>query len=135
MEITDFESVVALWKSSPGIGLSSADKKESIKSFLEKNRNTCFVANYGEEMIGTVLCGNDGRRGYMYHLAVKESFKNRGVGKELVNLCLESLEKEGIEKCHIFVYTTNENAIHFYEKTKWKVRNDITIFSKDTKSS
>jgi ribosomal protein S18 acetylase RimI-like enzyme len=135
MKINDFENVVALWKSAPGIGLSSTDEKESIRFFLEKNRNTCFVAVYGEELIGTVICGNDGRRGYLYHLAVKNSFRNRGIGKELVSLCLDGLKNEGIEKCHLFVYTTNESAIHFYKKTNWEERVDITVFSKETKSS
>lgn len=135
MEIADYEIVVALWKLTPGIGLSSADEKECIESFIEKNRNTCFVAIYGEEMVGTALCGNDGRRGYMYHLAVKDTFRSRGIGRELVDLCLEGLKKEGIEKCHLFVYNDNETAKRFYQKTKWEERTDITVFSKEIKTS
>lgn len=133
MHLSDYKQALQLWKSLPGIGLSGADEKENIRDFLQKNPSTCFVALRGGDLIGTILGGSDGRRGYIYHLAVQQSERNKGVGKKLVGLCLNEYKKSGIQKCHIFVISDNSEGIAFWEKVGWLLREDILVMSKEIK--
>ncbi|HUV15363.1 MAG TPA: GNAT family N-acetyltransferase [Pelolinea sp.] len=131
MRINDYTGALKLWQSLPGIGLSGADKKEQIQVFLEKNPGNCFVAVEKNEIIGTILGGSDGRRGYLYHLAVNQQQQKQGLGKKLVEECLASLKVLGIQKCHIFVISDNLEGMDFWEKVGWVKRDDILIMSKD----
>lgn len=132
MANADYPQVRKLWVSDPGIGVSEADSEENVKRFLERNTGTCLVALSGDRIVGSVLCGNDGRRGYLYHLIVAEDFRKKGIGRRLIESCLEALRKAGIAKCHLFVFETNESAIEFYRNENWTERDDLRIFSKKT---
>jgi N-acetylglutamate synthase len=127
----DYQKVIALWKRYDGIGLSSADSESSIKRYLEQNPITSFVASYENDIIGAALCGHDGRRGYLHHLAVHADFRNQGVGRLLVEKCISALESIGIQKCHLFIFKNNENAFRFWKKIGWIHRKEIGIFSKE----
>ena len=133
MHLSDFEQALELWRSLPGMGLSSADEKDNIRDFLQKNPSTCFVALKDGILIGTILGGSDGRRGYIYHLAVQQSEQNKGLGKKLLDLCLNEFKKSGIQKCHIFVISDNEEGIAFWEKVGWQLRDDILVMSREIK--
>jgi len=127
----DYQKVIALWKSCEGIGLSSADSEDSIKSYLKRNRGMSFVARNKDGIIGAVLCGHDGRRGYLHHLAVHADFRNQGIGRSLVEKCTSALHSIGIQKCHLFIFNSNENGIRFWEKIGWNHRKDIGVISKE----
>lgn len=129
MQPQDYESVIALWRSCEGIGLSEDDSPEGIARFLENNPGLCFVALEGGQLAGAVLCGQDGRRGYLYHLAVRKSHRRNGIGAALVKRCFEGLERVGIRKCHIFVFRENQAAIDFWGHTGWQLRTDLVIMS------
>jgi len=131
MKLGDYQYIIKLWKNTAGIGISSSDDKDKINFFLKKNNKTCFVAIDKEDIIGTILCGNDGRRGYIYHLVVKEPYHNKGIASKLVDYCVEGLKKDKIDKCHLFVYKTNIKAIEYYIRKNWKKRDELVIFSKD----
>lgn len=133
MSNQDYQPAYDLWKALPGIGLSSADLQKSLLSFLIRNPKTCFVAEKDGKIIGTILGGSDGRRGYIYHLAVHTEFQKHGIGKELVQTCLQALHEHGIEKCHIFVIADNQDGLEFWEKEGWILRDDILVMSKDLK--
>jgi len=133
MQLSDYEQALQLWQSLPGMGLSRADEKENIHDFLHKNPSTCFVALKDGNLIGTILGGSDGRRGYIYHLAVQQPEQNKGIGKKLVDLCLDEFRKSGIQKCHIFVISDNAEGIVFWKKVGWQLRDDILVMSKETK--
>jgi len=132
MDINDYDEIIKLWSETPGIGISISDQKERLGGFLNKNKNTCFTVKINGKIAATALCGNDGRRGYLYHLAVIEEYRNKGIAKELVNKCFEGLKAEGIHLCHLFVFKTNETAVKFYKKTNWREREEIVVYSKDT---
>ena len=132
MTVEDYEQVYRLWEGSAGIGLSDADSRENIAQYLAHNPGTSFVAYEDETLVGAVLCGHDGRRGYLHHLAVKESHQRRGIGEDLVNHCLFALSAMNIQKCHIFVFKDNEDARGFWEKVGWEQRDDLVIISKYT---
>ena len=75
-----------------------------------------FVARSKNEIIAAVLCGHDGRRGYLHHLAVCPDFRNQGIGGALVERCILVLQSIGIQKCHLFIFHNNRDAIRFWEK-------------------
>ena len=133
MTAGDYDQMIDLWKHTPGIGLSIADSKENIYRFLSRNKDLNFVCENQEEhrIVGTILCGHDSRRGYIYHLAVDDAYRKQGIGKALTARSLEQLRLLGISKCHLFVYNDNELALKFYEGTGWKKRTTLEIFSKD----
>jgi ribosomal protein S18 acetylase RimI-like enzyme len=129
--LKDYQKVIALWQSCEGIGLSSADSKDSIKAYLKRNSAMSFVARYKNEIIGAVLCGHDGRRGYLHHLAVHPNFRNQAIGRALVEKCILALQSIGIQKCHLFIFNSNEDALRFWEKIGWSYRKDIAVVSKE----
>ena len=129
--IKDYEGAIDLWKTDPNIGLGSADDKDNIERFLDRNPGLSKVVCAGEEIVATVLCGHDGRRGHVYHLFVDEKYRRKGLGRKIVDNCLEALRKEGINKCHLFPFKRNELGKNFWKATAWKERDDIVLFSKD----
>lgn len=129
--IEDYETVYEFWRSVEGMGLSSADSKEGIQAYLDRNPGMSLVAKEGDTIVGTVLCGHDGRRGYIHHLAVAGDYRGRGLGKKLVDLCQEQFRKAGLQKCHIFIYNDNETGKDFWRSVDWKQREDICLFSHD----
>ena len=116
MTIEDYDAVYALWASLPGIGLHPAeDSREGMAYYLRRNPETCFVAEEGGALLGAVLCGNDGRRGYINHLAVAPERQGRGVGRALVNACLAAMRREGITKCAFAVFRSNHPGNAFWD--------------------
>ncbi len=127
----DYAEVIDLWQKSPGIGLSSADSKENIARYLKRNPGLSFTARDGHRIVGAVLCGHDGRRGYIHHLAVSAAYQKQGIGHALAEKCLHALQQIDIRKCHIFVYTDNHQAITFWSNSGWVERVELVLMSKD----
>ncbi len=132
MSISDYEAVFALWKSSEGLGLSDADSKEGIKRFLERNPNLSFIAVEDEKIVGAALCGHDGRRGYIHHLAVTPEQRCQGIGRSLVGRCMYALMRIGIGKTHLFVFGENQDAIDFWERVGYSQRVELVMMSQQT---
>ena len=134
MDIKKYPEIINLWKNTIGVGLSGEDdSKKSIKIFLEKNPNTCFVAKYNGEIIGTIMAGNDGRRGNIYHLMVKSENRKNGIGKKLLEKVEKILEKEGIRKIKFVVYKNNNIGNKFWEETGYKIRKELNYRDKKIK--
>jgi ribosomal protein S18 acetylase RimI-like enzyme len=129
MTMADYDAVVALWKRTEGICLRAADSREAIGRYLQRNQDLSFVAVAAGTIVGAVLSGHDGRRGFVHHLAVDEAHRRRGVGKALFNQCVSALEREGIVKTHLFVLNENEEAFEFWEKAGCAQRRDIATFT------
>jgi ribosomal protein S18 acetylase RimI-like enzyme len=129
LTIEDYEPVYALWQASEGIDLSNADSKEGIKRFLERNPGLSYVALQDNKIVGAALCGHDGRRGYIHHLAVANTYRRQGIGKSLVGRCMYALMRIGISKCHLFVFGDNTDAIAFWNKIGWEKRVELMTMS------
>ena len=129
MKTVDYRELVDLWKGFPGNTMTGADEKPAFVRFLSVNGDYCFVALEDDRLVGSVMAGNDSRRGYIYHLAVDQSLQGRGIGTELMEASENALREVGIEKVHLFIYSNNP-AIRFYSNVGWHVRNDITVMSK-----
>ena len=127
--IQDYDEVYTLWQRCAGVGLSSADSRKSIASYLARNPGMSFIARDGKTIIGSILCGHDGRRGYIHHLAVQESHRRQGIGRCLVNHALAALQEESIQKCHLFIFHENESGIAFWQSAGWTYRYDIQVMS------
>ena len=131
MSLDDYSAVIALWSETDGIGLSDADSNEAICRFIAHNPHMSFVAIEHNEIIGAVLAGTDGRRGYLHHLAVKPAHRRRGIGRSLVASCLEALHRQRITKCHVFVYPDNVLGMSFWNHIGFIRRADLVICSKE----
>ncbi|MFP4444186.1 MAG: GNAT family N-acetyltransferase [Spirochaetia bacterium] len=127
----DCPGLLELWKTLPGIGLSTADSEEHIGSFLERNPGMSYLAEDNGRIIGSVLTGHDGRRGYLYHLAVHPDYRRRGMGTRLAELSVTVLKQSGIQKCHIFVYKDNKSGADFWQTARWQLRQDIVLLSRE----
>jgi len=126
MLIEDYDAVFNLWDTTAGMGMRTLDDSlEGITKFLVRNPNTCFVAELDNQIVGVILCGQDGRRGYIYHTAVKLDCRKRGIGTALVNATLEALKKEQINKVALVVFTTNSLGNKFWENIGFEMRDDL----------
>jgi ribosomal protein S18 acetylase RimI-like enzyme len=135
MVMTDYPVVINLWKNTENIGISDADNPEQVKLFLERNPGLCFVALKDDQIIGAVLGGHDGRRGAIYHLAVRLDFRGQGYGSALLEHCLAGFASIGIERCHIHVYADNLAGLEFWQKHGWFLRPELVLLSKDINKS
>ena len=131
MTIDDYEAVYALWLSTPGMGLNNVDdSRKGIAKFLARNPDTCFVAEKNNAIIGVILTGHDGRRGYIHHMAVAESEQRQGIGAALLDAAMLALERAGIHKVALVVFGKNEKGNAFWEKHGFSVRNDLVYRNK-----
>ena len=98
MTMEDYEQVYDLWMSIHGFGIRSIDdSKEGVERFLRRNPSTSIVAVVDGKVVGSILCGHDGRRGCLYHVCVDPDYRRRGIGKQMVEACLDALKKEKIK--------------------------------------
>ena len=126
MNIKDYSEIWTLWENTEGVGLSgNDDSKESIKKFLSKNPDTCFIAKDKNEIIGTIMAGSDGRRGHIYHLMVKPDYRKKGLGRKLLEEAEKGLRKEGIAKAFLVAFRDNIIGNNFWEETGYKTREDL----------
>jgi ribosomal protein S18 acetylase RimI-like enzyme len=132
MKSSDYKYAVALWSSMPGIKVqeSGEDSAEGLSAFLDRNQGLSFTAKHNGRLIGTVMCGHDGRRGFIYHLAVAPEFRRMGIAKRLLELPLDGLRKAGIAKCGLFVLKDNDVGGAFYKAVGWQENDTTNVFSK-----
>ena len=131
MKIDDYRDVYQLWLSCHGMGLNHLDdSKEGIEQFLRRNPHTCFVAVEDHQIVGAIMVGQDGRRGYIYHTAVHPNFRHRTIGTLLVKRAIEALKQENIHKVALVVFKKNQEGNRFWEKLGFTVRDDIIYRNK-----
>jgi N-acetylglutamate synthase len=99
----DPPDVIDLWSQTEGVGLNESDSPKALAAFLIRNPGLSRVACDGQTIVAALLCGHDGRRGFLYHLAVKPAYRRQGLGKALVEQCLSALAKQGIQKCNALI--------------------------------
>ena len=118
--IRDYDSAVALWTKVEGLEIAEGDDKESVGQFLKRNPHLSHAATDGSTIIGVVLCGHDGRRGHIYHLAVDPAYQGRGLGTRLLNECLEKLRNVGLQRAIIMVAADNPSGESFWKRSGWE---------------
>jgi len=131
MKLSDYSDVYSLWINTLGMGLNTVDdSKAGIYKYLKRNPKTCFVVKEKKKVIGVILSGHDGRRGYIYHTAVDIHFRNQGIGKALANKAIDALRKEGISKVAFVVFNRNETGNTFWEHLGFTTREDLIYRNK-----
>jgi ribosomal protein S18 acetylase RimI-like enzyme len=131
MESKDYADIIDLWKKTEGVGLSGEDDSEgSIKIFLDKNPRSCFVAETNNEIVGTIMAGNDGRRGHIYHLMVKPEHRKNGIGRALLKKVEESLKRQGIRKIFLVAFKENKKGNIFWKNNGYEIREDLNYRDK-----
>lgn len=126
MTIDDYDSLYELWIHTPGMGLNGVDdSREGISRYLERNPETCFVAEENGRILGGILSGHDGRRGYIYHAAVAAGEQGRGIGRALAGAAVEALRQEGVSKAVVVAFERNKGGNLFWEKCGFTERRDL----------
>lgn len=135
LRLRDYDGVAALWRGTPGIGLDDeCDSRRGIARYLRRNPGLSFVAIARGRVVGAVLCGHDGRRGYLHHLTVTPAWRGRGAGAALVAACLTALGHHGIPKCNIFLFRANRRGRVFWRHVGWKLRKDLQVMQRVTRT-
>lgn len=135
MTIADYDAVLALWKKTEGLGLNESDAREAIAAYLARNPGLSSVAiDATGLMVGAVLCGHDGRRGYLHHLAVHKEARGQGIGRALVDTSLACLRELGLPKCNLFLLANNTAGRDFWIHEGWTARDDLIVVQKATKT-
>jgi len=133
MAADDYPEVRALWDATPGVGLDASDEEPRIVAYLARNPGLSLVAHDADGLlVAAVLCGHDGRRGYLSHLAVAASHRRRGLGRRLVARCLERLSAERILRCNLRMFVDNHSGAEFWSGIGWRVRDDLVVMTIDT---
>lgn len=114
MTMDDYDGVIDLMKRTPGVTFRDADSRESTSKYLQRNPGMSFVAEVAGILCACVMCGHDGRRGYLQHLVVLPQYRRQGIANTLVERCLSTLEQHGILKCHLDVIKTNATAADYW---------------------
>ena len=132
MTIADYDAVYALWMSCKNMGFNNLDdSREGIARLLRRNPTTSFVAVEDDRRAGVILSGQDGRRGYIYHMAVAEDFRRRGVATALLDRCLTALKAEGINKVALLVFRYNDAGNAFWENQGFTERKDVAYRNRE----
>jgi len=130
----DIPAARAFWPTVPGLGLSLADNPEALTVFLSRNPGLSWTAWDGDQLVATVLAGHDGRRGFLYHLAVATPYRGKGLSTRLIDRALAGLAGCGIEKVHALVLADNQPGLAFWAgavRRGWIRRDDLLLFSRD----
>lgn len=131
MNINDYHSVYELWIHTTGMGLNNLDdSEEGIHKFLKRNPDSCFVAEKAGEIVGVILSGHDGRRGFIYHTVVAKAERKQGIGTYLVEQAMSALKNEGIHKVALVAFAANESGNAFWEQQGFSARNDLIYRNK-----
>lgn len=126
MTIADYDALYDLWLHIPGMGLNTTDdSREGIAQYLKRNPTTCFVAEADGKLIGVIMAGHDGRRGFIYHTAVLPEHRKQGIAMALVDHAMQALEAEGIHKTALVVFASNELGNGFWEHIGFTKREDL----------
>ena len=129
MNMDDYEGVKTLWMSISGFGIRSIDDSRSgVERFIKRNPDTSIVAEKNGEIIGTILCGHDGRSACFYHVCVKAEHRRKGIGKAMAVAAMRKLQEEKINKVSLVAYKKNEVGNQFWHKAGWSLREDLNTY-------
>lgn len=130
MTIEDYGEIYSMWQITSKRALSGADSKKNIELYLNRNKGMSLVAVENGKIIGTVLAGHDGRRGFIHHMAVLPEYRRKHIGNALATEAIKRLRGDGIDKTHIFCYQDNLTGQNFWTSLGFKKRGDLFVFSK-----
>ena len=129
MKPEDYDEVRALWMTIRGFGIRALDdSREDIVRFIERNPTTSVVARADGKIVGTILCGSDGRQGALYHVCVAKEYRRRRIGTQMVGFCMHQLKAMGINKVSLIAFTSNDAGNAFWKELGWQKRPDVNTY-------
>lgn len=129
MTIEDYDGVYALWMTISGFAIRSIDdSREGVERFLRRNPTTSVVAVEDGKIVGSILCGHDGRRGCLYHVCVHRNYRMQGIGKAMVVYAMNALKEEQISKVSLIAFTKNDIGNAFWNRIGWTRRLDLNYY-------
>ena len=129
MTIDDYEKVYGLWMQIQGFGIRSIDdSREGVERFLKRNPTTSVVAEQNGRVVGSILCGHDGRTGAFYHVCVADDYRKRGVGHRMAHFAMRALQAEGINKVSLVAFKSNSLGNEFWNRVGWTRREDFNVY-------
>jgi ribosomal protein S18 acetylase RimI-like enzyme len=118
--IDDYDAALQLWQRVEGLEVAEGDDREGVARFLARNPGVSRVAIDGSAVVGVAMCGHDGRRGHVYHLAVDPAYRRYGLGRRLVKECLDGLRRAGVLRAIILVADNNFSGAEFWKRAGWE---------------
>ena len=129
MTEADYDDVRALWMTIRGFGIRALDdSREDVQRFIRRNPTTSVVAKAGDRIVGSILCGSDGRQGALYHVCVAREYRRRGIGTHMVGYCMHQLRRMGINKVSLIAFTTNDAGNAFWKQIGWTRKSDVNYY-------
>ncbi len=129
MTVADYDNVRALWMTIRGFGIRSLDDSPAdIRRFILRNPTTSVVARAGNKIVGSILCGSDGRQGALYHVCVAREYRRCGIGTRMVGYCMQQLKLMGINKVSLIAFTSNDAGNAFWNKIGWTKKTDVNYY-------
>ena len=116
----DYDGAIALWDCVEGVEICEGDSREEVREYLKRNPGLSRVAEADGKIVGVAMCGHDGRRGWIYHLAVAAEYRGQKVGKQLLDDCVEGLRKAGLKRAIILVAADNPAGHNFWLRNGWE---------------
>ena len=117
MTVDDYDEVRALWMTISGFGIRTLDDSPAdIRRFILRNPTTSVVARVGNRIVGSILCGSDGRQGSLYHVCVAREYRRRGIGTKMVGYCMQQLKLMGINKVSLIAFIRNDAGNAFWKQ-------------------
>jgi ribosomal protein S18 acetylase RimI-like enzyme len=123
----DEPAVTALWTAVFGYTAAHNQPAKAIRCKLACQRELFFVACIDDQIVGTVMGGYDGHRGWVYSLAVSPHARRRGIGTALVRHVERALRERGCPKINLQVLGTNLETVAFYEKLGYTVEERVSM--------
>ena len=125
----DYDEVRALWMTIRGFGIRALDdSREDIERFIRRNPTTSVVARVNGKIVGSILCGSDGRQGALYHVCVAREYRRRRIGTQMVGFCMHQLRYMGVNKVSLIAFTTNEAGNAFWNKIGWTKKTNVNYY-------
>ena len=125
----DYDEVRALWLTIRGFGIRALDdSREDIERFIRRNPTTSVVARADGKIVGSILCGSDGRQGALYHVCVAKEYRRRRIGTQMVGFCMHQLRYMGINKVSLIAFAKNDVGNAFWNKIGWIRKTDVNYY-------
>ena len=123
-----YAEVITLWRKA-GISVGSSDTMEELKKMYQRNPQLFLIGKINKKVVGVVMGGFDGRRGYLHHLAIDPDYQKRGYGKIMMDALVGKFRKMGVHKIHLFIEKYNKEVVKFYSNSGWEIRDDLIMMS------
>jgi ribosomal protein S18 acetylase RimI-like enzyme len=132
-QINDYNVVLELWNEA-GLVIRPGDDLRGVRMKLLRDPDLFLLARLEGEVVGCIIGGWDGRRGWVYHLAVKPSYQRRGIAAALLSEVERRLVGKGAKKINAQIYQSNAKSLKFFKARGYEIHPDLVMVGKYLKN-